>query len=128
MLAAAPARRLRRRSPVGRSAFEMALPLILFGWLLMFVAALFWALQLLGRVYYGEWITVTLLDVWRELGFQAPRFEWTTAGRIVGWILGLSPGQALMLAGLILCVGTNLVADLGKDALKPQSRTRRTRG
>jgi hypothetical protein len=106
----------------------MALPLILFGWLLMFVAALFWALQLLGRVYYGEWITVTLLDLWRELGFQEPRFEWTTAGRIVGWILGLSPGQALMLAGLILCIGTNLVADLGKDALTPQSRTRRTRG
>ena len=106
----------------------MALPLILFGWLLMFVAALYWALQVVGRLYYGEWITVTLLEVWRALGFQDPRFEWVTVGRIVNWVLSLSPGQSLMIVGLVLCVGTNLVADLGRHAIAPPPRRRWTRG
>lgn len=106
----------------------MALPLILFGWLLMFVAALYWVLQVVGRFYYGEWIAITLLQIWRALGFQDPRFEWATAGKIAGWLLGLSPGQALMLAGLTLCIGTNLLADIGKHAVAPQPRRRWTRG
>jgi hypothetical protein len=89
----------------------MAITLIMFGWLMMFAALVVWALQGAAWLYYGEWITFTLLELWRKLDFEAPRFEWKAVEKTVLWIMALSPGQALMLFGLTLTVGVNLLAD-----------------
>jgi hypothetical protein len=94
----------------------MAISLIMFGWLLMFAGLVVWALQGLAWLYYGEWITYSLLDLWRMLEYQAPRFEWKGLERFVLWAMQLSAGQALMLVGLTLTVGVNLLADRNEKA------------
>ena len=101
----------------------MAMFLIMFGWLLMFAALVVWALQGFAWLYYGQWITISLLDLWRQFGFQVPRFEWKELEKVVLWVMGLSPGQGLMLFGLTLTVGSNWLADQNEKA-KSKSKQR----
>lgn len=95
----------------------MAIFLILFGWLMMFAALLVWALQGFAWLYADQWITISLLELWRMAGFEAPEFAWKGLEKTVLWFMALSPGQGLMLVGLALAIGVNLIADQSEKSL-----------
>jgi hypothetical protein len=95
----------------------MAMFFIMLGWLMMFAAVLIWALQGFAWLYYDQWITISLLDLWRMLDFEAPKFAWKGLEKAVLWFMELSPGQGLMLFGLTLSVGVNLLADQSEKAI-----------
>ncbi len=95
----------------------MAMFFVMLGWLMMFAAVLIWALQGFAWLYYDQWITISLLDLWRMLDFEAPKFAWKGLEKAVLWFMALSPGQGLMLLGLTLAVGVNLLADQSEKAI-----------